>query len=270
MGIDAKGDTPIIALTAEYNFMRADSIEKKIAQIVLAHISQISEMTLEQASTMCNVSTSTFLRFCKRIGYPSFSAFKMKITEAVANYGYKNRPFSETTAYNSENYFSKVTESINNAIHDLQTSLDLRVCRRFIDELYHKDKIYIHTAMYSTIRLALQSDLALTGKTVTFSPNNQQQREDAAMADKDSLYILSYDGNQRSREILNTIPAVKRKSAKIAVITPLEQFSGSQFCDYIFRVGKGSGSISELMIHDLIYQYFSVLYREKYIHFTSV
>ena len=265
MGKDAQTDRPIGALAAEYNFIKEDTIEKKISQTMLAHVSDITDLTLEQLAGLCNVSTSTLLRFIHSMGYPSYSAFRLKITDSVDNYTYKNRPFVETVSFNSSNYFEKVSETVIEAVDSIKASLDLKLCRRFIDNLYEKKKIYIHSAIFSTIRLALQSDLALTGKIVTFSPDSLKQREDVKSADRESLYLLSYDGNQRSREVLKTIPAVRQKHAVTAVISTVKDFPGSDLCDYLFHIGKGAGSIADLLLYDIVCQYFSVLYQEKYI-----
>lgn len=265
MGTNAHSDTPIIALAAEYNFMKDNTSDKVIAQTVLEHISEIPDMTLEEAAACCNVSVSTFLRFCRTIGYASYGAFKMKMTDAVENYHFRNVPFSGNTLCNSENFWNVAEQSISSAMANLKQFLDVETCRRLAEAIYQKKKIYIHDAMYSSIRLALQSDLAVSGKIVTFSPNNAQQKRDAEMADEDSLYFMDYDSSHRSKEVPNTIAKAKAKGAFCAVMSPTAAFPGCEQCDIILVTGKGDSHISSFLIHDLIYQYLSVIYRERYL-----
>ena len=264
MGTNANSDTPIIALAAEYNFMKDNTSEKVIAQTVLAHISEIPHMTLEEAAACCNVSVSTFLRFCRSIGYSSYGAFKMKMSEAITNYNYRNAPFSQHILYNSDTYFDAAAATITDAITHLKEVLDISSCKRLAEKIYEKKKIYLHDAMYSSVRLSLQSDLAVTGKIVTFSPNNVQQSKDARLADKDSLYLLNYDGSQRSSEVPKTLRAAREKEAFTAVISHTRIFPGSEYCDILLEIGKGNSLISDFMLHDMVYQYLSVIYREKY------
>ena len=93
MGTNTNTDALISALAAEYNFLPEHSAEKRIAQIMLCHISQLPHLTLEEAAALCHVSESTFARFCKHMGYDSFSAFKSKIAAVLENYPYQPQHF---------------------------------------------------------------------------------------------------------------------------------------------------------------------------------
>ncbi len=63
MGTNTNTDTPISALAAEYNFLPEHNIEKRIAQIVLSHISEIPRLTLEEISGLCDVRRQPFPGF---------------------------------------------------------------------------------------------------------------------------------------------------------------------------------------------------------------
>ena len=265
MGTNSNSNTPIAALAAEYNFMKDNTLEKGIARNVLQNISKIPSLTLEQVAQLCNVSIPTFSRFCKSIGYPSYSVFKIKIGEALGSYGYKNAPFPSNVSYSGETYISMICDRLTADIRSFVSAIDTSVCEKLVEALNRAKKVFIHDALYSTIRLSLQSDLAVTGKKVFFSPNQEQQKQDISEADDTSLFLFVYDLNPRSQQILKSIPMVREKGAKAAVITPVKVFPGSKFCNYIVEIGLAQAGISELMLRDVTFQYLSVLYRERYI-----
>lgn len=48
--------------------------------------------------------------------------------------------------------------------------------------------------------------------------------------------------------------------------SPVDDLSVIGDCDFFFKLPQGSASLTALMMHDLVYEYLSVLYREKYLY----
>ncbi len=267
MGTNANSDTPISALAAEYNFLKGHSIEKRTAQLVLKNITRIPELTLEQAAMLCDVSVSTFSRFCKDMGYESYTAFRMKIKDALASYEFKPQIYRGTQACTCENFIDIFSESLQTDLANFRAHFRPEDYASLADRLHQSTHIYFHDTVYSTIRLSLQADLAVTGKMVTFSPNIPEQRRDVITAQPGDLFILNYDDHVRSKEIFNTIKQLRAKNAGIiiALMTSTRQISAADDCDYVFEVGRGATALSDIMLRDLACQYLSMVYREKYI-----
>lgn len=55
-----------------------NSLEMDIYEFVITHKEEISSMRIRDFAKSVNVSTSTILRFCNKLGYSGFSEFKIK------------------------------------------------------------------------------------------------------------------------------------------------------------------------------------------------
>ena len=264
MGTNTYTDTPISALAAEYNFLPEHSIEKRIAQMVLSHVSEIPHLTLEQISALCDVSPSTFSRFCRHMGYSSYTAFKLKMTDALENYPYRPSPFRNMMDCSSHDFMSIMQEVIQKDTARFMKVFNEESYRRLAAKMRAASHIYFHDTVYSTIRLSLQCDLAIDRKVVSFSPNSAQQRRDVRTAEAGSLFILAYDGHVRSKEILASAKYLHDRGEAFvtALFTPTLQIPAAKHCDFVFEIPRGSTFLTDMMLHDLTYQYLSVLYRE--------
>lgn len=267
MGKNTNTNTPISALAAEYNFLPEHSIEKRIAQIILSHISELPLMTLEQAAAVCDVSISTFSRFCQHMGYTSFSAFKGKICSELENYPYSLSPFSNISEYDGHSFMPMMQEAILKDMENISSAFNEDDYRQLIKEMHGCSHIYFHDTVYSTVRLSLQCDLAIDKKTVTFSPDNTSQKRDILTAGPDSMFIFIYDGHVRSREVLSSLKYIhtQKNNIKTVLFSPFANLPSAKYCNFFFKIPKGSTSLTDMMFRDLVYQYMSVLYRENYI-----
>lgn len=268
MGTNTNTDALISALAAEYNFLPEHSAEKRIAQIMLCHISQLPHLTLEEAAALCHVSESTFARFCKHMGYDSFSAFKSKIAAVLENYPYQPQHFRGRSVSSSAAFKQDIQQAVQTDMERFWESFEPHSYDRLAEAMHRASNIYFHDTVYSTVRLLLQSDLAVDHKMVTFSPNNIQQRKDVQTAPPGSLFLFMYDGHVRSKEMLPCVQYLQRhKSAIItAFFSPIDDLSVIGDCDFFFKLPQGSASLTALMMHDLVYEYLSILYREKYLY----
>ena len=53
-----------------------DSLNRLIAQTVVQHIPSISQLSTNDMARLCNISKTSFIRFCRHLGYDTFAEFK--------------------------------------------------------------------------------------------------------------------------------------------------------------------------------------------------
>ncbi len=256
-------DNPIFALAAEYTFINDSHIEKRIAQITLENIADFKSMTVERISELCQVSVSTYLRFCRKIGYASFTEFKVRMIDALSKYTYLNTPFSRGENYTSQNFFEQYKRIINDDYEMLEDLLDRAACVRAAKEFEKSRRIFIVDLFYSTVRFALHSDLAVTGKSVSMiHPGGCMEAMRQEGIDKNCLVFFVYDGSTRTYDVCPALKACKKMGCKIIVMSCEEHFYNEELCDEILVIGKASSAVSSIMLHDLTFQYLSAIYRE--------
>ena len=259
-------ENPIYALVAEYSFIGDNRIEKQIARITLANISRISSMTVEKMADLCGVSESTYLRFCRKIGYSSFTEFKIRITDTLQKYLFVNTPFSEKENFSEDNFFIQSRAIINHDIDLLEQHLDRAVCKNIVQLMAQSSKIYVIDLFYSTVRFALHSDLSVTGKEVVFlRPSSELIKIFEHNSGEKSMAFMVYDGQSRTKDIPEVLPVCRAKKITTAIMSCVSHFPGDQLCDELLFIGKAESAVSSVTIHDLTFQYLSTLYRKMYI-----
>lgn len=258
-GVDA-----LTALTAEYTFMRNTDGDRYIAQILLKNITQIPSLTVEKAAELCSVSPSTFHRFCRSMGYRSFTEFKVKMSSSLEKHRYRQlftRPQAGTAG--SSRYFDDMSAQLCADIANLQSTLDHAALRRLAHMLHRASAVYIHDIRFSTVRLALQGSLSLDGKTVTVSSDLEEQQQDIETMDTDSLLLSVLDGTPRCNGMSKLFVAAREKGAAITALSPSPDFIHSNLCAEIICLPMGSTSVSSHLISDMLFTYLDYLYHAE-------
>lgn len=264
MNYNRSAENAVMVLVATYMFTNDTNIDKKIAQITLQYVSLLPDMTVEEMANTCGVSVSSYLRFCRRMGYLSFTEFKLRIAGTLSKY-----PFIGTTpiaeSFSEENFFRTYRNFIIHDFNQLQDMLDHQVCHSVVESLYKARTIYIVDLFYSTIRFALHGDLSVTGKKVFFlQPSDELYAYFDTELDENSLVFVFLDGTARSK-INAIIPLCKEKKAHVSVFSCTGDFLYANQCDELLLTGIPTSPVSSIMIHDLGLHYLSVLYRKYYI-----
>ena len=256
---------PLLSLAAEYNYLKEGSSERQIAHMLLKNICKVPVWTIEQAALCCHVSISTFRRFIKDIGYNSYTEFKMKITDVIENYDFLSPASLEASGLDFDAYVRQTASSMISDIQTLTLNLQSSEFMQATRLLHDSSHIYIHDLLKSNMKLALQANLALSGKAVTLSYNPQEQWQDAKAAGPSKLFLLVYDGQQRSRQVVHTIPEVHSHGGKMIVLSGVSSFPHMELCEIVIYTGAGHFALSDMLIHDLAYLYLAELYKSRYI-----
>lgn len=256
---------PINTLVAEYNYYQESSNEKKIAQTLLCHIRDIPSWTLEDAAYFCHVSLSTCRRFIHNLGFETYSEFRIKITDQLLKFDFISPPAIDIHHIAKNTYLQNCISDIKSDLDILKDHITLESMMDAVYILHDQKHIFIHDLLKNGMRIALQKNLAISGKFVTMSYDSDTQRHDAHYSDKESAFILINDGHSHSRELTNTIRLVHKNGGKIIVISQQKTFPESNLCDTILYINHGTSTLSSMIILDLTYQYLAELYKCMFI-----
>ncbi len=264
MNFNQNAENAIMVLVASYIFTNDSHIEKTIAQRTLEHVSEIPNLTVEQLAALCGVSVSSYLRYCRSIGYASFTQFKLRITETLKKYLYIGAtPVKDNLT--EENFYEWHRSSINNDFDRFEKLMDTQTCYKVVDAMDRARNIYMIDLLYSTVRFGLHGDLSVMGKKVTFMlPDDDLSKVFKKELNKDGLVLIFNDGTSRTQGICSIIPFCKQMGAHVVVISGEDRFNHQSECDEALFIGSATSSVSSIMTHDLALQYLSTLYRERH------
>ena len=68
--------------------------EKRCADYVLAHQQEAQFLSITELAEVSNVAEATVSRFCRRLGYRGYNAFKLALANAAAQLGAWGNPLS--------------------------------------------------------------------------------------------------------------------------------------------------------------------------------
>ena len=64
-------------------YYQLTSAEKKVADYAVGHEKQAQYMSISELAEECGVAEATISRFCRRMGYKGYSAFKLAVANSL-------------------------------------------------------------------------------------------------------------------------------------------------------------------------------------------
>ncbi|WP_412989891.1 MurR/RpiR family transcriptional regulator [Pediococcus siamensis] len=236
--------------------------EQALFDYVVKNMNKIKNQSIREVASETYVSTATFLRFVKKIGFVGFSEFTTVIKYTVLNEDDNKEnpmPFEVSQSDYREEYLKNIIESVRvmptNKMHELTKRLAAH------PEIYLFAKgVSKHVCEY------IDYLFTIAGFTIHF-PADHDYRQVAyrQIHSQDLVFILSYDGkDEEFIKMLNQLTDSEKRAYLVSVTEPdnnaIQNLSDVNF--YIFtdsvtvnNVEIGS-RISMLAVMELIlYQY---------------
>ena len=119
------------------NIKLSDS-EKQIHHYVLSHLDKVVYMTVRELAEVTFCSTTTIMRYCKKLGYTGFEDFKVHITVDVHKMDYDH--FKITNKENIAIVTNKLQNLNNEVINEIQNHLSIDLLyeiRHQIEQVEH-------------------------------------------------------------------------------------------------------------------------------------
>ena len=116
-----------------------DSLNRLIAQTVAQHMTDIAYLSTNDMARLCNISKTTFIRFCRHLGYETFAEFKYALIYNQADTHQKYTPQIEEPSHFAQEYFEHIIQNIN----WMKTHLDLKLLQDMAQELFTHEHIFL-------------------------------------------------------------------------------------------------------------------------------
>lgn len=230
----------------------------EIANALLAAYPRIGDMTLREMSELCFVSQASFSRFCRFMGFESFSEFKDALGDA--NYQLADdyrKPFMaqlmESEVEALESYRTLLSESI-------RATLDpenLRVADELLDEIARARRIvfFSHHFLWDLGRYFQQKMLQMGIYIELFRAYEHQLEAAESLGEGDLAIICSINGSYCS--LYNEIAGcIFSSGAKAAVLTQSTHSLFINRADYVLICGPTNendiGKYTALMTIDFL------------------
>ncbi|MXQ52471.1 MurR/RpiR family transcriptional regulator [Shimazuella alba] len=235
--------------------------EKKVADYVLDNMENTIYLTVTELAAKVGVGETTVLRFCRRIGYKGYQAFKMAITKEVAKQSFDTS--EETDEMNAvQSLVQKSTTASIQALKDTSQLIDMEMLEKAVALLTSQKRIVMYGASMSgnTAEDARNRFLRI-GVIIEVYTDAHMQAMSAATLTKDDLAIgISISGS--TKDTIDALRIAKSNGAKVISLTHSKLSPITHLSDVILLTagretplqgGSMGAKISQLLVIDLLY-----------------
>jgi len=244
------------------------SSEKKAADYVLSHLNETQFMSISELAEACKVAEATITRFCRRLEYKGYNAFKLAIANTSAQRSRFDNPLSgEVVSEDSPDDISrKLLTAHTEAMRQTMEILSPDAVRRAADLLESADKVLCMGQGGSMLMANEAAHLfsTATNKFFAVSDAHIQAMTATMMSDRDVILFFSYSG--ATLAMMETLKLAREQGGKVILVTRFPNSPGSALADIVLQIGGNesplqAGSvaarIAQMYLLDVLFSEFS-------------
>ena len=220
------------------------SAEKKVADYVVIHQQQTQFMSISELAEEAGVAEATISRFCRRLGYKGYGAFKLAIANATAVVGSWSLQSGEVCPADSvEEMARKVYENDLAAMSQTRELIDPEAIRKAADLIMSAARVL---CMGQGGSLILSQECAHLFSTV--QPNftavvdsHLQAIAAVQLTPGDLVIYFSYSGS--TEDLVRNLRIVRERKARVILVTRFPKSPGSVYADVVLQCGSREGPL---------------------------
>lgn len=245
-------------------YYKLTATEKKAADYLMGHLSQAQFLSISELAEACGVAEATISRFCRRLGYGGYSAFKLAIAKSLAPVP---RPLREAKGEvgPGDGVLEMAEKLLHINTHAMVQTLELLspgVLEQAADLLCSARQVYCMGQGGSMILAMEAAHLFSTcwPHYHAVQGSHIQAITAALLGEEDVLLFFSYSGS--TRDILDLMQVARERRCRIILVTRFPKSPGAAMADVVLQCGSDEGPlqmgtvparISQLFLVDLLF-----------------
>ena len=248
--------TPNVFDTISQSYYELTAAERKTADYVLKNRDRSQYLSIGELAEESGVAEATVSRFCRRLGYKGYNAFKLAIANAGAPKpaAVPDKPIrdSDDPIELARKLYAVESEAM------LQTLSLLRPAEmdKAVAILRDARKVLCMGQGGSMILASEAAHLfsVYDGKFVPVSDSHMQIIASATLTDADAVLFFSYSG--ATKDMMETLSVVREQGAKTILITRFPRSPGAQLADVVLQCGSNESPLEHGSVPARIAQLF--------------
>ncbi|MBR1567211.1 MAG: MurR/RpiR family transcriptional regulator [Oscillospiraceae bacterium] len=248
--------TPNVFDTISQSYYELTAAERKTADYVLKNRDRSQYLSIGELAEESGVAEATVSRFCRRLGYKGYNAFKLAIANAGAP---KPAAAPDKSIRDSDDPIElarKLYAVESEAM--LQTLSLLRPAEldKAVAILRDARKVLCMGQGGSMILASEAAHLfsVYDGKFVPVSDSHMQVIAAATLTDADAVLFFSYSG--ATKDMMETLSVVRQQGARTILITRFPRSPGAQLADVVLQCGSNESPLEHGSVPARIAQLF--------------
>jgi len=234
-----------------------------VADYVIIHQRDTQLMSISDLSEACGVAEATISRFCRRLDYKGYSAFKLAIAHSIARTGQHPKPEEDISPEdNIPAMAQKLYEADSDALAQAQALIRPEAVTAAAGILLSAPKV-LCMGQGGSMVMAMEAAHLFSILLPKFSAvwdSHLQIIAAANLSPEDAVLFFSYSGS--TRESLDLLSAVRERKAKVLLVTHFPKSPAAALADVILQCGASElplqhGSvparIAQLFILDVLF-----------------
>ncbi len=237
--------------------------ERKIADHIMLQRQDCQYMSISELAEAADVAEATVSRFCRRLGYKGYSAFKLAVAGAAAGAKPVNPLYGEIAV---EDDFSEMCRKLCAANVEVITQtmnlIDPRSVSAAADLLIEADRV-LCMGMGGSMVLAQEAAHLFSTALPNFyavGDSHFQAIRCALLTPRDVVLYYSYSG--ANKDLVDVMKIAQERRAKIILVTRFPNSPGAACADVVLECGAResplqTGSIaarmSQLYLTDVLF-----------------
>lgn len=219
--------------------------EKKTADYVLRKPRESQFLSIAELAEESGVAEATVSRFCRRLGYTGYNAFKLAIANATARQGGAGDSMSgEVEESDSlEDMCRKLYTADVAAITDTLNLIRPEQIKTAVEILSRAEKVLCMGQGGSMVMAQEAAHLfsTVSGKFFAVSDSHLQVIATANMTERDVLMFFSYSG--ATRDLIEALSVAREQHARIILITRFARSPGAEYADLVLCCGSNESPL---------------------------
>lgn len=245
----------------EQAFHSLTKSEQKVADYVLAHMEETIYLTVTELAEQVGVGETTVLRFCRRIGYKGYQAFKMALTQEVAQQSQGTMDQEEDWS-ELQRIIQKSTQASVQALQETARRIDETALEQAIQLILQQQRIVIYGSSMSgnTAADARNKFLRIGILAEVYADAHMQAMSAATLTEHDLAIGISITGS--TKDTMDALQIAKENGAKIIALTHARRSPMADISDIVLLTagretplqgGSMGAKISQLLVIDLLF-----------------
>ena len=225
-------------------YYQLTSAEKKVADYAVIHQQQTQFMSISELAEEAGVAEATISRFCKRLGYKGYSAFKLAIANATAGRMDHSASREEEEEEDSvEGMCRAVYRSDSEALAQTLELIQADAVRKAADMIVSAGRVL---CMGQGGSMILSQECAHLFSTIQLNftavmDSHLQAIAASQLTPGDLVIYFSYSGS--TKELMKNLQIIRDRKARIILVTRFPKSPGAAYADIVLQCGSREGPL---------------------------
>ena len=219
-------------------YYQLTSAEKKVADYAVIHQQKTQFMSISELAEEAGVAEATISRFCKRLGYKGYSAFKLAVANSTARRVEAPTVPGEIRPEDSiEELCQKLYAADRDAMAQTVELIRPDSVRKAADLLFSAEKVLCMGQGGSMILAQECAHLFSTARPNFYAVLDSHMQAIAAslMGPEDVVVFVSYSG--ATRDMMDSLHLARENGAKVILLTHYSDAPGAALADVVLLCG---------------------------------